>query len=66
MWKVRPPYSERLGRFLVPAGATSRIQKQLGLREAHAIVPAERVVRIEFDYSRGGYRPDIVYVIRSL
>lgn len=66
MWKLRAPYSERLGRFLVPAGATSRIQKQLGLREAHAIVPGEREVRIEFDWSRGGYRPDIVYVIRPL
>jgi len=66
MWKLPRAQAERLGRSLVPAGATSRIQKQLGLREAHAIVPAEREVRIEFDYSRGGYRPDIVYVIRPL
>lgn len=66
MWKLPRAQAERLGRWNIPAGEKSRIQKQLGLREAHAIVPAEREVRIEFDYSKGGYRPDIVYVIRPL
>ena len=66
MWKLPRAQAERLGRWNIPAGEKSRVQKQLGLREAHAIVPAEREVRIEFDYSRGGYRPDIVYVIRPL
>lgn len=66
MWRLPRAQAERLGRWNIPAGEKSRVQKQLGLREAHAIVPAEREVRIEFDYSKGGYRPDIVYVIRPL
>ena len=66
MWELPRAQAERLGRWNIPAGEKSRIQKQLGLREARAIVPAEREVRIEFDWSKGGYRPDIVYVIRPL
>jgi len=66
MWKLPRAQAERFGRWNIPAGEKSRIQKQLGLREAHLVVPAKPEVAIVMDYSHGGMSPRPLYVVAPL
>ena len=66
MWKLPRAQAERFGRWNIPAGEKSRVQKQLGLREAHLVVPAKPEVVIVMDYSHGGMSPRPLYVVAPL
>jgi hypothetical protein len=44
-WHLGKDAEQRFGKRFVPHGGTSRVQRQLGLREARRVVPASRSVQ---------------------
>jgi len=52
-WRLSREQRTALGRYAVPAGKTSRVQKQLGLREKTLVVPAKRFFDAEGTFVGG-------------
>ena len=52
-WQLSRQQRTALGRYSIPAGKTSRIQKQLGLTEKTVVVPAKRFFDAEGTFVGG-------------
>ena len=52
-WRLTREQRAALGRYSIPAGKTSRVQKQLGLREETVVVPAKRFFDAEGTFVGG-------------
>ena len=46
-WRLTPEQREALGRYSVPVGDNSRVQRELGFYEEERVLPANRYVEVE-------------------
>ena len=59
-WRLTREQRTALGRYSIPAGKTSRIQKQLGLHEKTVVVPSKRFFDAEGTFVGG----PIIFTLR--